>query len=409
MRRFFLPRVFLPRFFSTCILWNVFFCTLGVVSAQTSSIRTSSTQFSVGAVLPLSGDSANAGRVAAAALRASAETLLRTGISVELTILDSRSDAVYAAAQTKSLIAAGVHALLCCDDAQTAAQIAPTVAAAGIPTLSLAPVTPEEAGGEASGGRVIFSLAAGDSVVLTKLASGPLQAPLALLAPQGAFGDQAADRLRGVSVGIARYPAQSQRTSPTPEALLVATRGPGSVVIWDDAAGTLRAAAALRARGYTGVRVVRAEVWDELGALGRAELTGAVSVVGPAVLGYLLPDVHSAKQSVSSFRRSLSGVLFEGAEVETISAAAKAWDAAQLIGAAAEQVLTYTDLAAPVLTGGAAEPESVRSALRDALIGLGPVAGVSGSYDFSGDRAAGVLADSLVLAAWQGGRFLPLP
>ncbi len=359
----------------------------GAANAQT---------FSLGAVLPLSGNAAQVGQVAAAALRASAETLLGTGIKVKLSILDSRSDARYAAAQAQTLTAAGVHALLCCETARVAAQVVPITAAAGVPTLSLAPV------GEDGG--YPFSLSATETQVLTKLALEGPQAPLVLMTPLGTTGDAAKKVLGGANIGVVRYPAQGAAPSTplTPEALLAATLEPGSVVLWDDAPGTLEAAEALTARGYSGVRVVRAEVWEALDAFGRAELTGAVSVVSPAVLGYRLPDMHPAKARVSSFRRALRGVLFESSAVATVTLAAGAWDAAQLLGAAAEQVLSYT---APTDLGEAA----VRSALRDALIGLGPVDGVGGSYDFSAERAPGLLPESLVFAVWRGGRFFPFP
>ena len=357
---------------------------------------TSAQTFKIGAVLPLSGDSVKVGQAAAAALKASAETLRGTGIDLEVTVLDSKSNTAYAAAQAKTLIAADIHVLLCCKTAEVAARVAPMVAAAGVPTLSLAPVTTFTQ----TGGATIFWLSATDTQVLTRLALAPPQTPLALLAPLGKPGDLAQDILKRVSVGAIRYPAT--RTLLTPEALRAATLEPGSVVIWDSgAARTVRAAAALTARGYTGTRVVRAEVWRGLDALERAELTGAVSVVSPAVLGYRLPDAHPAKERVASFRRALRGVLFE-TDVETLTTAAAAWDAAQLLGDAAEQLFTYAE---PTGLSTAA----VRGALRDALIGLGPIVGAGGSYDFSGDRVSGLLPGSLVLAVWRGGRFFPYP
>ncbi len=258
--------------------------------------------------------------------------------------------------------------------------------------LSLAPVTENST--------QVFSLAASDAQVLRRLALEPPQAPLALMAPVGDPGDLAKEILGSASAGVVRYPAA--RIPLTPEALLIATREPGSVVIWDGAAGTLRAAEALSARGFAGVRVVRAEVWGELDALERAELTGALSVVSPAVLGYRLPDTHPSKEEVSRFRRALREVILESSDAETVATAAEAWDAAQLLGAAAEQVLTYAGSADLTVA-------AVRGALRDALVGLGPVVGAGGSYDFSGESGSGLLADSLVLAVWRSGRFFPYP
>ena len=375
------------RFFLCCFFCH-FFCSVmwGVASAQT---------FNVGAVLPLSGDAAQTGQVAAAALRASAENLLSAGIDIEVTVLDSESNAFYAEAQAKTLIASGIHALLCCGNAEGTARVVPAATAAGVPVLSLEPV--------AASGEGIFLLSATEAQVLARLALEPPQPPLGIMAPSGKSGDLANNLLGSMGVGSVRYPAT--RTPPTrpltPEALLMATREPGSVVIWDGAAGALRAAEALSARGFAGVRVVRAEVWGELDALSRAELSGAVSALSPAVLGYRLSDTHLSKEKVSSFRRALHGVLFESSDAETIATAAEAWDAAQLLGAAAEQVITYADADLSVA--------ALRSALRDALIGLGPIVGAGGSYDFSGEGESGLLPGSLVLAVWRGGRFFPYP
>ena len=366
----------------------------GVANAQTyKPIYTPvyTPAFKVGAVLPLSGDSAGVGRAAAAALEASAQALRSRGLELELTVRDSQGDPAEADVQTTTLIAAGVHALVCFD-----ANLLPGPEATALPLLSLAPI-------KAAQTEYTFSLAADDAQVLMRLALGPPQTPLALLAPADALGEEASRALRDISLGVVRYPAG--RTPLTPEALLAATLEPQSIVIWDSAAGTVRAAEALTARGYTGVRVVRAEVWGELDALDRAELTGAVSALSPAVLGYRLSDTHPSKAQVSSFRRALSGSL-SGSDAEQVTAAAAAWDAAQLVGAAAEQVLTYTEVRADSSTA------AVREALLGALSGLGPTVGAGGSYDFSGDftgERSAVLPESLVLGAWRGGRFLPYP
>ena len=385
------------------------FIALGFWAASSAQTAISpSPTFKLGAVLPLSGDSAGTGQVVAAALRASAETLRGRGIDFEITVLDSQSNAVYAAAQAKTLVTAGVHALVY-GEPLVAAQ--PAVVA--MPVLSLTPVDRADS----SAKWPLASLAADDAQVLTKLALSPPGRSLALLVPADELGNRASLALREVSLGVVRYPVG--QTPLTPEALQAATLEPGGIVIWDSAAGTVQAAEALSARGYTGVRVVRAEVWGELDALSRAELTGAVSVLSPAVLGYRLPDTHPAKEKVSSFRRALSSVLPDS-DVDQVTSAAAAWDAVQLLGAAAEQVLTYTNVSVNDDPDSAA---AVRGALLGALGGLGPVVGAGGTYDFSGDfsggfsgsgelagdRVAGLLPDSLVFGTWRGGRFLPYP
>lgn len=350
----------------------------------------------LGAVLPLSGPSAATGQAAEAALGASVQDLLQSGIDARLRVLNSRSDPEYAALQAQELLTAGVHALVCCETAELLGRLGPLAEAANVPTFALAP--PPVAG------FWLFPLQSGEPGALARLALEPALEPLAFMAPTGSAGDGAEAILAAVSAGSVRYPAG--RTPLTPEALRAATLEPRSVVVWDSAAGSVEAAGALAARGFTGTTVVRAAVWDELSALERASLAGAVSALSPAVLGYTLPDAHPSKGAASSLRRTLGG-LAEAQTGEATATAAAAWDAGQLLGAAAEQVLTYADPA------GLADAPGLRGALRDALVGLGPVVGAGGTYDFSesaaGTVGGGVLAESLVLGARQGGGFRPPP
>lgn len=351
----------------------------------------------LGAVLPLSGPAAATGRAAEAALAASVQNLLRSGIDVRLSVLDGRGDPEYAASQAQELFAGGVHALVCCETAELLGRLGPLAEAANVPTLALAP--------PATAGVWLFPLQSSEAGALARLALEPALAPLALMAPTGSAGDGAEAVLAAAGIGSVRYPAG--RTPLTPEALRAATLEPRGVVVWDSAAGSAEAARALAARGFAGATVVRAAVWKELSALERAALTGALSVLSPAVLGYRLPDAHPSKGAASSLRRTLGGLSAAPSD-EAVAVAAAAWDAPQLLGAAAEQVLTYTDPA-----GFAENPDGLRSALRDALVGLGPIVGAGGTYDFSEDAAGtvggGVLAESLVLAARRGGGFRPLP
>ena len=355
-------------------------------------------ELELGALLPLTGPAAATGQAAETALRASVQNLLRSGVDARVNVLDSRGDPEYAASQARELLRAGVHALVCCETAELLGRLGPLAEAANVPTFVLTQ------GGVTSSW--LFPLGSGDTEALVRLALEPALAPLALIAPTGSAGDGAEAVLTAVaaaSAGSVRYPAG--RTPLTPEALAAATLEPRGVAIWDSAAGSLEAAAALTARGFTGTTIVRAAVWDELSALERASLTGAVSVVSPAVLGYTLPDAHPSKGAASSLRRALGG-LSAAQTGEAVTVAAAAWDAGLLLGAAAEQVLTYAD---PADTGTA----GLRSALRGSLVGLRPVVGAGGSYDFTEDAAGtvggGVLAESLVLAARRGGGFGPLP
>ncbi len=358
----------------------------------------------VGAILPMSGAEASVGAAQRVALEASVAALRQDGITLELTLTDARSvDEAEAGVVglARDLVASGIHALICCNTSAEAAQLAPVAAAAGVPLLTLAP--PPEPPGDATW---VFSVAAHDGAALEYLLLEPALHPVGLMAPVGQAGDYAAALLEPallepVESGAARYP-EDPAAPLTPEALLLATQGPVSVVVWDGGAGTVRAAEALAARGYEGDVIVRRDVWEELGALGRAGLTGAKSVVSPALLGYTLADSHPSKRATSSFRRAL--VELPGAPTAAmLELGARAWDAALLLGLATEQVLTY--LSADPDAG----PDTLRSALRDALVGLGPTDGAGGRYDFGEGSSSGLEPGSLVLAVWRGGQFRPIP
>ncbi len=371
----------------------IFIFALPCVGNATATVQALKDTLKLGAVLPLTGAEQEAGRIQQAALRASGATLAAKGLTLELIFADSRSDPDESARQAQGLIGAGVHALVCCSTPQTLAAVAPYADAAHIPLLSLSsPVYPGP-----QKNRWLFSLAPAEAAQLGRLTlEAPLH-PFALMAPVGPSGDHARDALSSMRVGVARYaPGQ---TPLTPEALWIATREPGSVVVWDDGPGTVQAAEALVARGYTGRIIVQAAIWDGLGALERARLTGALSVLSPAVLGYTLADAHPSKGTVASFRRALIGVPRGDLSETTLAQGASAWDAAQLFGGAAEQLIVYgLELS---------RPETVRRAVRDALLGLEPLIGAGGTYDFSEGQQAGPQPGSLVLGTWRSGFFRP--
>ena len=388
-----------------------FFLALFVAAAFNSVCAQQPYPIKVGALLPLSGVGASVGAVQRAALEASAQALRSAGITLELTLLDaSPRNADDAAVQATELIDGGVHVLICCNTPEEAARLAPLAAATGVPLLTFtAPAAPSAVAGSAYWS---FALMAEETAALEWLLREPASQPVGLMAPVGRPGDRAEALLKPVSNGTERYPADPDAPL-TPEALLLATREPVSVVLWDGGAGTLRAAEALAARGYEGNVIVRGGVWAELGALGRAGLTGAKSAVSPAVLGYTLADTHPSKAAVSSFRRALASLPDSLLSETTLAAGATAWDAALLIGSAAEQVLAY-GLGAEVIGAEATgaettEADTLRRALRDALVGLGPTTGAGGRYDFGESGAGGLEPASLVLAVWRGGRFRPGP
>jgi ABC-type branched-subunit amino acid transport system substrate-binding protein len=358
------------------------------VSAQTSSGLT----LELGAILPLSGPEQDIGAVQSRALRAALEDAKTSGLNLTLTLSDDRSDLTKSAEQARTLIASGVHALICCTRPEETAVVAPLAAAAGVPLLS-----PSAYEAQPPDDYWVFSLLASEQAQLERLALETLLAPFALMTPLGEKGDAIARTLARNRAGVARYPAG--RTPLTPEALWIATKSPKSVVIWDDVNGTLEAVRALGERGYSGERIVPATIWDDLGALERALLTGAKSILSPAALGYTLADAHPSKAEVSRFRRALIGLPDSFFSETTLTQGAAVWDAVALLSRAAEQVLAYT----PEPMSAAA----LRQGLRDALIGLGPIVAAGGSYDFSEAQHTGPEPASLVIGSWLRGSFRP--
>ncbi len=326
------------------------------------------------------------------------------GFSLELHLADTASSVTGSVEAAQGLIDSGVHALICCSDPAATHAVLPLVARAGVPLLALSHDDTGQSAPPAEEAYWAFSLLPGDAAVLEHLALEPDVHPLFLMAAQGTEGDAAARALASRRAGTVRYPAG--RTPLTPEALWAITRTPRSILIWDDATGTLEAARALTKRGYSGARIVRNAVWSDLDALGRAGLTGAQSVLSPAALGYTLSDTHPSKAAVASLRRALIGLPGTWLNETTMTQAAALSDAVSLLAAAAEQVLGYSVGFAPQ------NPQALRQGLRDALIGLGPVVGAGGTYDFSeGDVNEGVqlgiLPESLVLGTWRSGSFRP--
>jgi len=338
----------------------------------------------LGAVLPLTGGYAEVGRAQREALELAKGEFTGRGVGLELHLLDSRSDPARAGAQAAELAAAGVHALVCCATPEAAEAVRP-VAARGVPTLALTDAPSQD--------DWLFSLVPGDGARLRATVSNAgAWGRLGLMAPDTELGDAARRALR-VPIGAARYPADARVL--TPEALWVATREPDAVLVWGENAVT--AVHALRERGFTGEVVIDAAQLGALGPLSRAKLSGSLALVSPALLGYTLPEGHPSAEAVTRYLRSAA--LADASD--PTPEGAYAWDAAGLLLRALEQALAYGLLLD--------DPATVRGALHETLIGLPPVAGASGVFDFRDGAQGDAQAASWVLARFEGGRFVPAP
>lgn len=344
----------------------------------------------VGAVLSLSGDAEQEGGAQRDALEALARRWRLEprsgGVGLELTILDDRSNAEDAVAQAQTLLARSgddaLHALICCTTSAASEQVLPLAERAQVPTLALAP-TPQ-----LSAGRAFWSFGVVPDnnrliqVMVLDMAAQGMQA-LALMAPQGTLGDQAQRALDGLLVPGGLRLATSQRYPPeasvlTPEALLVATSQPGSVLLWGGPGDTRVALGGLRQRGFEGPVYLNPALLQasppRLRALSAsATPTDGLSVAAPLSVADQLRVDHPSYAAVQRYRNSVAAPSLAGAY---------AWDALTLLNDAYELGLSY---------GIAVDnPITMRQLIRDTLVSLGPLPAVTATFDFEQGDHTGV-------------------
>jgi len=322
------------------------------------------------------------------------------GRPLDVRVVSDAGSSARAARAARDAIEAGAHALVCCSTSAATVQVAPVAALAGVPLLS------PTAGGIADAAGWQFVLAADEATQLQAVvrdAYGRGVTRLGIMTLEGSFGDTAVARLLsflGVPelqlVAEARYPADA--TVLTPEALRVATREPGAIVVWglrDDSAVAVRG---LRERGWNGPVYLRAALLDPLAGGLPSGLSGDVRVpVSPASV----PSAVDADDPAASWLFDARGLgdgrlesrpyLADGAIVH---------DALVLLGRAFEQATSYgvdpTDL------------RGFRLALRDALVALPETTLAAGRYDLAMDSTQAALAQGLAMGHLVAGRLAPL-
>ncbi len=370
---------------------------LGTALASAASAQPA--PWTVGVIVSRTGPAVATGSLQAHAAERFADTLGRIGVFGTPILVDVRDDAgdpARAAALATELAGVGVSAVVCCTTSAATSRVATALETAGVPLLALTDVDPAI-------GTWTFAVAPSDRARLTAIAvdaAGEGKVALALMTLATPFGDAAVDAFEraladsGRSVaGEARYPADARAL--TPEALWIATRQPGAVVVWGLPLDLPRAVDALRRRGYEGLVYVRPEALSG-GQLARARLagvplrgddpwTGLRTPLAPAALAGHLPADHPHHDAVAAFvARTLAGDP-RAATAADRGVLALVDDALVWLLAANEQV------AALGLDDGAA---TRRQAIRDTLIGLPPMVLAAGTYDASdGDRRA---------AQWRG-------
>ena len=366
-----------------CLLWLV-------PLAQAHANARSDITLRVGAVLSLTGANASTGRAQDAALRAWQASAQNEGVSIEILTADDGSNPERAAAQAAQFADEGIHALLCCSETAALERAAPLIREAEILTLAL---TSHPLVTDATQNHCLFSVVPDSTTQLRKVARS--EDALAFMGLEGDAGDAA---VRVLMQGGVRLVAEERYTPEvdalTPEALWVATRQPSAVLVWGGMRDTQLAVDALAQRGFEGRIYIDSQRYENASVLERADLRGTVTVTDAVSVRSTLPPTQPTYGETRRFLSALSATY--GANRPTAEGG-YAWDAMTLLQRAFEETLAYNRLE----QSGTA---TIRQALRDSLVGLGPVTGAVGVYDYLETNHVGVAPDSLVVATLERGR-----
>jgi len=329
------------------------------------------------------------------------------GVPVTIRLADDGGVPARAASEARDLIEAGVHALVCCTTQAASLAVAEVAEATGVTLLSPTPLDGFGASGRGGVAYWSFALSPSETDALAMVVSDAAAAgrgAVALMTLDNSFGDAALHALEallgyaglGLS-SVTRYPPGP--TELRPEALLLASRQPGAVVVWGLADDLSVAVLALRTRGYEGLVYARTALLapgtDRPSWAALAETRFAVI---PGLVASSLPDDYICLEAVLTAQAQLSSV-FSG--VADLGAAAPVVDALALLGAAVEQVVA---LQLPAVSLAVE-----RQALRDGLVALDERCGASGLLDLTEGRLSAVVPRGLVPAhvTPQGLRALP--
>ena len=324
------------------------------------------------------------------------------GTPLDVRVEDDAGDPTKAVQAARTLIADGTDALVCCTTEAASVQVAQVAETSGVVLLS--PSSLQDAAGTPYWS---FSLAPRDKDALAAVvadASARGLGSLALMTLDNGFGDAAVNDLKALLsvaglgyAGEARYPPGAGVL--TPEALWVATRQPGGVVVWGLKSDLLPAVDGLERRGYRGPVYARSALLKPvMGGLALDRLDGVRFAVAPVTVAQGLPKSATCAEAAQTAADRLRGVY--GGVID-LAPAAPVYDAIDLLRAAFEQVaaLRLPD----------ANISARRQALRDSLVGLPPTCGAGGLYDLREGRRDAVEPAGLAMAVVQGGRLVAAP
>jgi len=364
------------------------------------------TPFTVGVIVSKEGTARVSGDAEALAAIAYASRVRASGgvfgTPLEVRVEDDAGDPTKAVQAARTLIGDGVDALVCCTTEAASEPVARLAETSGVVLLS--PSSLQGAGGTPYWS---FSLAPRDQDTLAAVvadASARGLGSLALMTLDNGFGDVAVKDLKALLsvaglgyAGEARYPPGADVL--TPEALWIATRQPGGVVVWGLKNDLLIAIDGLDRRGYRGPVYARSALLKPvMGGLALGRLEGVRFAVAPVTVAQGLPTTATCADAARTAADRLHGVY--GGVIDLAPAAA-VYDAIDLLKAAFEQVaaLRLPD----------SDASARRQAVRDSLVGLPPTCGAGGLYDLREGRRDAVEPAGLAIAVVRGGRLVAAP
>ncbi|MDZ7801690.1 MAG: ABC transporter substrate-binding protein [Trueperaceae bacterium] len=320
------------------------------------------------------------------------------GQEVRVEVRSDASDPTRASRLVQEAADAGAHAVVCCSTSR-ASDVAARVAAEER-ILLLSPASAGSAAGEGWQVGLAPSRRASLRAMVRDLYARGLRS-IGLFTLEGAYGDAVRDDLQGLIGTETLRLVEDARFAPgaeplTAEALWLATRVPGAVVVWATRDDTVRAVDALRRRGWTGPVYLPTALTDPLAGGLPSGLRGEVRVpLSPASLPASVP-AGDPRASWQADARALGDGRLEARSHD--AAGAVMHDALALLAMAFERTATYG--VAP------SDVARYRTALRDGLVSMSATPLAAGTYH-PGEPAAAT-AEGLVMARLEGGRLVPM-
>lgn len=356
----------------------------------------------VAAVVSSTGASAALGASEAHTLAMLADSLKgRSGVQLELEVLDDGSDVANAVELVTGLLATNrVDAIICCTRSEASLAVVAPMQAARVSLISLAAAAP--IANPAESRRWVFSTTPPDSLILQGVVAD-MQArgvsDMAFLGLSDAFGESGLVELQlllpgsGIHLDQAvRYDAGS--SSYTAAALAATLSRPQVVLVWGIVDDSARMVRELRDRGFGGDIYVSHGVGnDRFIELAGAAAEGVRLVVGPLLVASDLAANAPTRDVALAYARQYEAA-FPGESATTFGG--HAYDAVMALANAGDLALERGALATSDIV-------VKRLALRDALEGMGPFVGVGGVFDFTGTDHQGLDARAYVVAQIKDG------